>query len=434
MKNSKKRNPEDFKKYKIENNRVGNWTIKRISDNEEILMIYRYPSIKYSFFNKMVNDDNVTYSYGTTLKVKRASTEYALERLLAGLTPFAIINEEFFELYLSNIDKIDDSLFSVNILESSMQEYSTLFIAKKGEMGYLFDFIALKQDYQECGINVNVEKYQHLDIYSFYELMHTDEIDEDVKTSLCLIDLLMGVPIENTISKLVECKLDDLLISTKYFDNEVIETSSIEDYKQKKHGIIIKNVNKFEYKFIYYYGVLLNSYSYPKVDYTFSNKMVNDDNQYFWEDWPIEGMDLTNDVLFYRVMNGLIPMCYITNETQEKIESYIQKLDLNRFSYSYSISYLEESKEPYCFLEIAHKGKLGELFDLKSLEDDYYRSGIIINTELYTDKTIEEISLSWDIEWDTPCDIWLSGLLYGCPVENIISDYYEYNEDYCDFE
>lgn len=426
MKNSQKRNLEYLKKYKIEKNRVGNWTIKTISDDEKILMKYRYPSIKFSFSNKLVNDENVIYTNKTTLKVERACSEYAMERLIAGLSPFAQIYNKSFELYLSNIDRIDESLFSINILDNGMKESSSLIITKKGKMSDLFDFVALKQDYQKCGINVNVEKYQHLDIYSFYEILKTDELYEDVITSKCLIDLSMGIPIENTISKLYECELDDLKISSKYFMKKRTKIKQPTDSLKNEHGVIMYCASDINIKFIFNNGVALRRFTYPKVNYTFSNTMVNNDNQYFCNGFSIDGLDLSNDALYKRVIFGLKPMCCITEKSKEKIDIYIEKLDLNKFSYTYSTIYMQSSQEPCYNLIIARKGKIGELFDLDALGEDYFESKILINTEMFEDKTIKDLFPGFiSHEIDLSDNLWLTDLLLGYPVENTISKYYE---------
>jgi hypothetical protein len=201
--------------------------------------------------------------------------------------------------------------------------------------------------------------------------------------------------------------------------------------KLKKHGIIIENLSKFDIKSIYNNGYLLRRYTYPSLEYSFSNTMVNDDNQHFCGGWSLEGMDLSNDALCDRVLNGLKPMCFIVEKTKEKIDSYIKKIDLNRFSYSYSIRYLNSIQEPYYDLLIAHKGKIGELFDLESLQDDYERSGVFINTEPYKYKCIEDLFPGWiNNEINSSREFWLSGLLYGYPLENTISIYYEFYDNY----
>lgn len=201
--------------------------------------------------------------------------------------------------------------------------------------------------------------------------------------------------------------------------------------KLKKHGIIIENLSNFDVKSIYNNGYLLRRYTYPSLEYNFSNKMVNNDNQHFCGGWSIEGMDLSNDALFDRVLCGLKPMCFIVEKTTEKIDSYIKRVDLSKFSISYSIRYLNSIQEPYYDLLIAHKGKIGKLFDLESLEEDYERSGIFINTETYKDKCIEELFPGWiNNEINSSREFWLTGLLYGYPIENTISIYYEFYDNY----
>ena len=140
-----------------------------------------------------------------------------IDRLIAGLIPSVELKEESNENFLELFNSIDKNKFSTNMYFRDSNEYASLVITKKGKLGELYDLNSLTEDYSDCGIFVNIKKYQHLSIYECFEIMHSDELYDDAKTSLCLIGLFMGIPIENTISLFYYMELDDSKILSTLF-------------------------------------------------------------------------------------------------------------------------------------------------------------------------------------------------------------------------
>lgn len=88
--------------------------------------------------------------------------------------------------------------------------------------------------------------------------------------------------------------------------------------------------------------------------------------------------------------------------------------------------YVEQKPHKYFenrdFITACRKGKLGKLFDLKTLKEDYKRSGIDIDCDEVGHKKLSDFLKSWDVDKNPG---WLAGLILGYPVENTISLYLE---------
>ena len=74
--------------------------------------------------------------------------------------------------------------------------------------------------------------------------------------------------------------------------------------KEKNHGVIVVTGKKTKTKKIYNNGYLLARYLYQPLHLNFKNEMINDMNQHFCGGWSLNGLDLSDDALLQRVLNG----------------------------------------------------------------------------------------------------------------------------------
>jgi hypothetical protein len=187
-----------------------------------------------------------------------------------------------------------------------------------------------------------------------------------------------------------------------------------------KHGIIIKKDKFNQTKSIYNNGFLLKKYSNQPLLLKFRNDMVNDYNQHLCVGWSFPDIDNTNIGLYNRVLNGLKPLGVIIFKTKELADNFKSELG-NLDKLDNDIVYYKNSyyKFHFCF---SRKGKLSELFDLNTLKEDYYNSGIEINIEEVKNNEIKDFYKNWDDD----LNLWITGLILGYPIENTIS---LYNED-----
>jgi len=195
----------------------------------------------------------------------------------------------------------------------------------------------------------------------------------------------------------------------------------------KKHGIYIVKHKKHNTKKIYNNGNLLIRYLYQPKQIKFKSKMVNDDNQHFSGGWSIEGIDLSDEALLRRVVDGLKPMAII-HKWKKELEEY-QKIvdilkDINRRRGKNKLVYKEyDFDRTYC-LTVACKGVLKNIFDLKTLKEDYESNGINIDISKAEDKALSDYFEDWDAPDDeSKIEYWETGLILGYPIENTISAY-----------
>jgi hypothetical protein len=190
----------------------------------------------------------------------------------------------------------------------------------------------------------------------------------------------------------------------------------------EKNGIFLEKSKNFQTKKIYSNGYLVVKYLYQPLSIKFESKMVNDTNQHFAGGWSISGLDLSNNALLNRVLEGKKPMGVISEWKEENLDKYNSLIDKKQF-YVTKSSY-KNSKAFY--LIVATKGKLKDLFDLNSLYETYLENNISINVEKYKNKTLKDFFEDWDAQdYGSNIDYWITGLILGYPIENTISIYRE---------
>ena len=196
----------------------------------------------------------------------------------------------------------------------------------------------------------------------------------------------------------------------------------------KKHGIYTVEHKKHNTKNIYSNGYLLKRYLYQPTQIKFKSKMVNDDNQHFCGGWSIANMDLSDEALLRRVANGLKPMATIHILKEGQLEIYqmiVENLeDINQKRGTNKLVYQEfEYAKTYC-LVVACKGVMKNLFDLKTLKEDYESNGIDIDILQVEDKALSDYFEDWDAQdEESEIECWETGLILGYPIENTISVY-----------
>ena len=186
----------------------------------------------------------------------------------------------------------------------------------------------------------------------------------------------------------------------------------------KKHGIFLKKGKKYQTKRIYNNGYLMRKYRNQPLSIKFQNRMVNDINQHYCGGWGMSDLDLSNQALLDRVLQGNKPMAELGAWEKEALE-FIDGLVDKRKYYVYSDKYTLTGA---FYTLVAVKGKLKDLFDLQSLYETYKENGIEIDVDEHKHKTIEDFFNDWDGH-DYNIDLWVLGLILGYPIENTISIY-----------
>lgn len=185
----------------------------------------------------------------------------------------------------------------------------------------------------------------------------------------------------------------------------------------KKHGIIRK---KYQSKMIFNQGYRLVNYDYQPLSIEFKNEMVNDMNQHFCGGWSLTDVDLSNEALLERVLQGNKPMAVISAWKKEDLEFITGRVDDTKY---YSASGQYELTGAF-YTIVAVKGKLKDLFDLPLLFRTYKENDIHIDIEEHENKTLKDFFSDWDAQdADSEIDTWVTGLILGYPIENTISIY-----------
>ena len=143
-------------------------------------------------------------------------------------------------------------------------------------------------------------------------------------------------------------------------------------------------------------------------------------NQNFAGGWSISGLDLSNSVLLKRVLDGNKPLAIISEWEKEKLLQYVSKINKRKFD---SQEFRFKKNGAY-YLAVAPKGKLKDLFDLETLQNDYFTNDISINITKASEKSIKDYFTDWDAQDDdSKIEFWETGLILGYPIENTISVY-----------
>lgn len=185
----------------------------------------------------------------------------------------------------------------------------------------------------------------------------------------------------------------------------------------KHHTVMIKfkQYKKFQTKVIYNSHITLSSYIRQPFTIKFSNPMVNDINQDVCGGWTAFGWDISdNDIILSRVLDGLKPVGALVVEPT-RVNELLGYIDSDKYYVKVTEDYLGRGNTE---IIVCPNKTLGDLFDLKTLEEDYSDVGISINAVQYSDVPISKFADDFDEH--AP---WVTGLIMGYPVENTISCY-----------
>lgn len=169
---------------------------KRIYNNGYLMRKYRNQPLSIKFQNKMVNDINQHFCGGWTMSDLDSSNQALLDRVLEGNKPMAAVtawNKEDLEFCDSLVDKRKYYFYSDQYLLTGA--FYTL-VAVKGKFKDLFDLQSLYETYKENGIDIDVNEHENKTIQDFFE----DWDGHDYNIELWVLGLILGYPIENTIS------------------------------------------------------------------------------------------------------------------------------------------------------------------------------------------------------------------------------------------
>ncbi|HEY6143768.1 MAG TPA: hypothetical protein VIV55_10190 [Flavobacterium sp.] len=175
-----------------------NHQTKKIYSNGILLKRYLFQPFSIKFESKMVNDINQHFCGGWSISGLDLSKTALLNRVLHGEKPMAIISEweeVNLEPYIKLIDK---EQFYVNKFKYKSSSSFNLIVATKGKLKDLFDLNVLYETYLENDISINIEPYKDKTLEDFFD--DWDAQDDDSMIEFWVTGLILGYPIENTIS------------------------------------------------------------------------------------------------------------------------------------------------------------------------------------------------------------------------------------------
>jgi len=130
-------------------------------------------------------------------------------------------------------------------------------------------------------------------------------------------------------------------------------------------------------------------------------------------------LDLSNDALLKRLLEGKKPLAIISEWKKKDLQKYHEKIDIEK----YDLETFEYKKTGASYLAIAPKGKIKDFFDLETLRKDYRDNGIDIDITEVGERSISYYFDDWDAQNGGKIELWLTGLLLGYPIENTMSIY-----------
>lgn len=164
------------------------------------LITYLRQPLHINFKSEMVNDINQLHCGGWLILPGIDLSEKALlERVLSGKKPMAILHGKSNEDYDKMLLSVDQNKFYV---AKNIKYEGRILVARKGKIKDLFDLDTLDKDYLDSGIVSNLKSRmgnKTLESY-FYDW---DAQDKDSKITYPETGLILGYPIENTISLLL---------------------------------------------------------------------------------------------------------------------------------------------------------------------------------------------------------------------------------------
>jgi len=221
--------------------------------------------------------------------------------------------------------------------------------------------------------------------------------------------------------------LNGITMSKKFNNNNNNKMEKFLKTNNINFRIEYKNILNFKFKSYYLNEQLADVFMYPDYHFKFKNKMVNDDNTILYQKDFFKEDELSK-IKIERVLQGELPMCVIYKKTEEEFKNIFNEFDLTQVSTFTLISRNSKIKDFRYALVISQKGKIGEIFDLKTLEDDYRNLEIPVDFKKYKNYEITDcfnIKLLESKIGDANIPMYLLSLFLGIPIENNISQLYE---------
>jgi len=181
-----------------------NWNTKKVMNENYNMRIYRKVPKTLKFKNIMINDMNQNFCGGWGLNnfPLLSDDNYLLERVLKGFKPMGVFIFDKENKYKIDtlLEKVNTEKFFTKIIKykGHNKKYIEVIVAVKGKLKDLFDLKLLQEDYRNNNIEINLEDVGERELsYYFNEWDHQDE---NSKIKLWETGLILGYPIENTIS------------------------------------------------------------------------------------------------------------------------------------------------------------------------------------------------------------------------------------------
>ncbi len=171
---------------------------KKIYNEDYLLVRYLYQPHQTSFKNKMVNDINQHFCGAWSIRGLALTDDALLARVLAGDKPMAVLSEKSKARFCKYYKKINQLCFDSAIVYNSQSQFYHFLIAVKGKMKDLFDLPTLQKDYEDCGIKISISAASEKSLKDYFSDWDAGDIGSE--TALWETGLILGYPIENTIS------------------------------------------------------------------------------------------------------------------------------------------------------------------------------------------------------------------------------------------
>ena len=196
------------------------WNTKKVMNGRYNMRIYKRCPKNIMFKNNMINDMNQNLCGGWWFNwigsISFEQDEVLLSRVLNYQKPLGVITHfnrsdinimRLCESYIEN--DIDSNLFDTEIIKENpdpiiyedrviQQDTTSLMVARKGLMKDLFDLETLQKDYENNGIEIDIEPVKNKSLKDYFFDWDAQDSESDIET--WETGLILGYPIENTIS------------------------------------------------------------------------------------------------------------------------------------------------------------------------------------------------------------------------------------------
>jgi len=171
-------------------------------ENQHIFRVYKNAgNIKVNYEDKMTNDENQDLCGGWRIIDNIPFEE--THRVMQGLKPVGISHSWNKNKVDQKIQEYEEKGFLVSRLDrlkhgSKDETLYGLTVSPKGKLSDYFNFKVLIDDYIKNGLGYDAKKLKEYENVNF-EAFHNGKFDKE-DHPFCVVGLILGYPIENTIS------------------------------------------------------------------------------------------------------------------------------------------------------------------------------------------------------------------------------------------